>query len=350
MIFGFVAVIYIGHIPLVLLVTLLQIAMFREIVRLGSSVSRERKLKYFTYLQWYWFAVVVFFTYGSLLKQSFGVIIPWHSFVSFALYTIGFIVFVLSLRRSQYKYQFQMFGWCHLTLVLVVVQSSFLVSSMFEGLIWAVFPAMLIITNDMCAYQVGVIFGRSPLIQLSPNKTWEGFIGGGVSTIIFALVVSYYLSGFQLLVCPQTVITFAHPSCDPSSVFQFQDYTLPAAASLALSWFGMPLETVRLLPMQLHAFVLALFASVVAPFGGFFASGFKRAFKFKDFGNVIPGHGGVTDRMDCQIIMALFTYVYYWNFIRAHTIGAEDIFKLYLALEPSAQTQLRQLILRSGIL
>lgn len=47
--------------------------------------------------------------------------------------------------------------------------------------------------------------------------------------------------------------------------------------------------------------VLSLFASVIAPFGGFFASGFKRGFKIKDFGNSIPGHGGMTDRMDCQV-------------------------------------------------
>ena len=46
--------------------------------------------------------------------------------------------------------------------------------------------------------------------------------------------------------------------------------------------------------------VLSLFGSVIAPFGGFFASGFKRGFKIKDFGNSIPGHGGMTDRMDCQ--------------------------------------------------
>ena len=52
--------------------------------------------------------------------------------------------------------------------------------------------------------------------------------------------------------------------------------------------------------VQLHAIVLALCASLIAPFGGFFASGFKRSFKVKDFGNSIPGHGGMTDRMDCQ--------------------------------------------------
>ena len=52
---------------------------------------------------------------------------------------------------------------------------------------------------------------------------------------------------------------------------------------------------------QLHAVVLAMFASIIAPFGGFFASGFKRGFKIKDFGDSIPGHGGMTDRMDCQV-------------------------------------------------
>jgi phosphatidate cytidylyltransferase len=64
-------------------------------------------------------------------------------------------------------------------------------------------------------------------------------------------------------------------------------------------------------------FVIALFASLVAPFGGFFASGFKRALKIKDFADVIPGHGGVTDRMDCQILMVqsifrvcLLTYIF----------------------------------------
>jgi phosphatidate cytidylyltransferase len=68
-------------------------------------------------------------------------------------------------------------------------------------------------------------------------------------------------------------------------------------------------------PIQKHAVFFALFASLVAPFGGFFASAIKRAFKIKDFDSFIPGHGGVTDRMDCQMIMSLFAYVYYTSFI-----------------------------------
>ena len=61
----------------------------------------------------------------------------------------------------------------------------------------------------------------------------------------------------------------------------------------------------RNLCLQLHALVMAIFASVIAPFGGFFASGFKRSFKIKDFGDSIPGHGGMTDRMDCQVAVYL---------------------------------------------
>jgi phosphatidate cytidylyltransferase len=61
---------------------------------------------------------------------------------------------------------------------------------------------------------------------------------------------------------------------------------------------------------------MATFASLVAPFGGFFASGFKRAFNIKDFGHSIPGHGGMTDRMDCQFMMGMFSYVYYSSLVR----------------------------------
>lgn len=61
-------------------------------------------------------------------------------------------------------------------------------------------------------------------------------------------------------------------------------------------------------PFQFHALVMAVFASLVAPFGGFFASGFKRAFNIKDFGQSIPGHGGMTDRMDCQYVYNLTLY------------------------------------------
>merc|ERR1711871_1519884 len=98
---------------------------------------------------------------------------------------------------------------------------------------------------------------------------------------------------------------------------------------------------------------MAIFASVVAPFGGFFASGFKRAFKIKDFGDLIPGHGGVVDRMDCQIVMGMFAYLYYTSFIQpqfpghnsayawqsiSHMSGTEQL-ELYKKLQSSLDEQ-----------
>nr|ADE77337.1 unknown [Picea sitchensis] len=88
------------------------------------------------------------------------------------------------------------------------------------------------------------------------------------------------------------------------------------------SWF--PWKEVSVLPVQKHALAYGLFASSIAPFGGFFASGFKRAFKIKDFGDSIPGHGGITDRMDCQMVMAVFSYIYYQSFILSQSNSVES--------------------------
>lgn len=71
------------------------------------------------------------------------------------------------------------------------------------------------------------------------------------------------------------------------------------------------------MPYQFHLLFMACFASLVAPFGGFFASGFKRAFNIKDFGDSIPGHGGMTDRMDCQYVELSVVYKTYCLFSTA---------------------------------
>lgn len=76
--------------------------------------------------------------------------------------------------------------------------------------------------------------------------------------------------------------------------------------------YELPFSTRIQIPLkmiQFHTFFLGLFASLLAPLGGLFASGFKRAVKIKDFANLIPGHGGLTDRMDCQILMVLYSSI-----------------------------------------
>lgn len=52
-----------------------------------------------------------------------------------------------------------------------------------------IFPCLLVITNDIMAYVFGYFLGKTKLIELSPKKTWEGFVGGCLSTLVFAIIV-----------------------------------------------------------------------------------------------------------------------------------------------------------------
>lgn len=77
-----------------------------------------------------------------------------------------------------------------MALLIVVTQSYLIIENIFEGLIWFIVPVSMVVINDVMAYVFGFFFGKTPLIQLSPKKTWEGFIGGGISTVLLGLVVS----------------------------------------------------------------------------------------------------------------------------------------------------------------
>lgn len=134
---GFVFLFALGHIPLMMLVISLQVLMFKEVKRLSKVLSTQQALPSFRPLHWYWFFTAMFFSYGRVLASSFHFTIPYHSFITFALYMAGVVVFVLSLETGYYKYQFEMFAWVHLTLLLIVFQSTFIVSNMFQGLIWS---------------------------------------------------------------------------------------------------------------------------------------------------------------------------------------------------------------------
>lgn len=127
------------------------------------------------------------------------------------------------------------------------------------------------------------------------------------------------------MTCPRTDLTvWGKLTCPPNPIFSVQRYVLGdvvhhmpspieslihAIAAMLPDWLRLRIidTTFTAMPMQVHAVMLGMMASFAAPFGGFFASGFKRAFKIKDFGDSIPGHGGMTDRMDCQVCLLMNT-------------------------------------------
>jgi CDP-diglyceride synthetase len=151
-----------------------------------------------------------------------------------------------------------------------VGQSSFWIRTVQEyGIAWVLFPAFLVVVNDTMAYVFGVLLGKHKLLpRLSPKKTVEGFVGAGISTLAVAVPLLKRMVGKD------------------------------GASGL-----------VR------HGLILALYVSLVSPFGGFLASAVKRAHGAKDFGALIPGHGGVVDRFDCQVVTAPFVYLYLKNFL-----------------------------------
>ena len=316
---GFIAIIYLGHIPLMLLVFACQLIMFKEIKQLSRVLSKKQTLASFEPLSWYWFAVSIFFIYGRLFDYYFHIVVPFHTFLSFSFYCIGVLLFVWSLKKGYYKYQFEMFAWIHLTLLLIVVQSTFTIINIFHGLVWFLLPALLIISNDCWAYICGFFFGRTPLIRLSPKKTWEGFIGAFVMTLVSGLLLTQAMIQYEFMVCPKSDFSlFTTPHCVPPDPFLPRLYVLPHWLHTVLPILP---HSVYLTTFHGHMLVLSVFASLIAPFGGFFASGFKRAFHIKDFGESLPGHGGVTDRMDCQVLMGAFVWVYYGTFVVQESSG-----------------------------
>lgn len=308
-----------GPLGLIAIVVAVHVKCFSEVINIGYAVYRTDDLPWFRTLSWYMLIASSYFFYGETIIDSFGLIlqkddflwplITYHRFISFSMYNIGFVVFVLSLKKGYYFRQFSLFAWTHTALLILDVAAYCLISNIFEGMIWFIVPAFMIVINDVMAYMFGFFFGKTRLIKLSPKKTWEGYIGGAFSTVILSLILSYFMLQYKFFHCPVTVDADTGAflmECKPSKSFEIQHYRI-----LGLTW--------GVYPFFFHSLAMSLFCSIIGPFGGFFASGFKRACRIKDFGDVIPGHGGLMDRFDCQVMMAIFVNVYLKTFIRGAT-------------------------------
>jgi phosphatidate cytidylyltransferase len=117
-----------------------------------------------------------------------------------------------------------------------------------KGNLWIFFLLVVVFTNDTGAFYLGKLFGKHRLYEaMSPGKTWEGAIGGAFCSV------------------------------------------------LAAFWF---LRIVPLHPIDLSILSLVLFISIVAPIGDLAESMMKRAHGVKDSGRILPGHGGILDRID----------------------------------------------------
>ncbi len=127
---------------------------------------------------------------------------------------------------------------------------------------------LLIWINDTMAYIVGSFIGKTPFSKISPNKTWEGTIGGGILTLLAAATWGFY-----------------------SPYYTMQD------------WMA-----------------LSLCASLAGTLGDLFESKLKRLAAVKDSGSFMPGHGGALDRFDSLLVATPFAFVYSYLFMEPLSI------------------------------
>ena len=129
--------------------------------------------------------------------------------------------------------------------------------------------------NDAFAYFVGVFFGKHKMNpRISPKKTWEGFFGG-------VLLTAAFLCGYA----------FIFAACGHPLLKGFLDFE---------HWY--------------HVVVLSILIPLVSTLGDLVFSSIKRHYQIKDFSNLIPGHGGILDRLDslmfAAITMAIYTSIF----------------------------------------
>lgn len=332
----FIAIIGSGHITLIGCVMMFQILTFKEIIQLTAEPARDKNIPLNKFINWYFLFCTTYYLDGETFIEFFHDILfqnkaivylsSHHKFFSYFLYIFGFIIFIINLKKGYYKFQFASLCITHMTLLIVVFQSHLIINNILNGVIWFVLPCALVITNDIFAYLCGITFGRTQLIAISPKKTVEGFIGAWICTIGAAIGVTFFFSKSSYLICPATNFStniYNFPQCEPNPIFIDQIIQLPQNL---VDLFNREYFIIK--PIYFHSIMLASFASLIAPFGGFFASGLKRTFGIKDFGDTIPGHGGVTDRIDCQFVMGSFLYLYYQTFISSNNVNLTNILQM----------------------
>lgn len=159
-------------------------------------------------------------------------------------------------------------------LIYVPVMMSFIYLlrefEMGEWLIWLVLISSW--GADTCAYCVGKLIGKHHFSELSPKKTIEGCVGGIVGAALIAFGYAWFV---------------------PERLGEY-----------------------FILDVRIMLPVVAAISALISQIGDLSASAIKRNYEVKDYGKIIPGHGGVLDRFDSVIFVAPFIYILLYVFAR----------------------------------
>ncbi|MDR1861853.1 MAG: phosphatidate cytidylyltransferase [Candidatus Ancillula sp.] len=151
-----------------------------------------------------------------------------------------------------------------LTYIPLMLSFYVMMENLYQGPLKVLFVVVATVCSDTGGLIFGSIFGKNKMSSnISPNKTWEGFAGSMLLASVFSIVYSY---------------------------FAFNEY-----------FYNGKLWVVLLLGVLITA---------VGTFGDLIESTIKRECGVKDMSNILPGHGGILDRIDSLIIIAPFAYFY----------------------------------------
>jgi phosphatidate cytidylyltransferase len=207
----------------------------------------------------------------AMTKDNYYIGLLFLNMIGWWLFLTGVALFLLSLLLPYKKKNLRLLlysvgGLIYISLSWALMMRLWgnLQQTVFLGENWLM-PIILIASiwiNDTMAYIVGSIIGKNPLSSISPNKTWEGTIGGAVLAVSTVVLIGHFL-------------------------FQF--------------------------PIKSLLFI-SVTAAIAGTVGDLLESKLKRLAGVKDSGQIMPGHGGFLDRFDSLLIATTAVWLVFYLF------------------------------------
>ncbi len=233
-----------------ILFTVISIVAMDEYLKAISKVCKP--IKWFGYLSCIIVAII------NLIPEKYMIKILMYSIPTILLILFAQII-ATDMKTTFKDMAYTLLGICYIPLFMSFLS---LIDGMANGKILLVYVFIAALGTDVFAYSIGIRFGKHKFSKVSPKKSIEGCIGGTVGTVITVLIYTFVLNRF----------------------FSF-DYSY-----LMVSISGMVL-------------------SLLGQLGDFSASCIKRYVNIKDYSNILPGHGGMLDRIDSVLFISPFAYM-----------------------------------------
>ena len=248
MILIFVPLLFIGGIPFAILMTVLALGAMHELM-----VIREKKKEFPTLIKIIAYLLTAFSLVLTYNQDLFSFKISYQ-LISFII--LLFLLPILLKNKKELNYDINDALYLIGSLLFINLSFNLILVIRNYSLYYLIYLLLITVITDTFALITGIYVGKNKLSPtISPKKTIEGFIGG-------------VLMG-----------TFV------SSVFYYT--VIDSGISLAI------------------LILTTLFLAVVGELGDLVFSSIKRTFNVKDFSNIIPGHGGILDRLDSLIFVIL---------------------------------------------